>query len=108
MTFATPSIAIETWRELSQFEQFVLTLTSSLQTTEPDAPAATAEQIETALEAIGTAFGADECTLVTYDAHGKVSLAGSWAASPHEPARPRISQRCRGCCSASSAARSSL
>ena len=88
MTFATPSIALETWRELSQFEQFALTLTSSLQLTDPDAPAATTEQLEAALESIGTAFGADECTLVTYDAHGKVSLAGSWAAPPHEPCTP--------------------
>ena len=87
-TFAPPAIALETWRELSQFEQFALTLTSSLQMTEPDATAVTTEQLEAALESIGTAFGADECTFVTYDAHGKVSLAGSWAAPPHQPCTP--------------------
>jgi transcriptional regulator with GAF, ATPase, and Fis domain len=85
MTFATPLVALETWRELSPFEQFAMSLSSLCRTVEPDSPDAAAEQLETALEAIGTAFGADECTLVTYEAHGKASVAGSWAAPPHEP-----------------------
>ena len=85
MTFATPLVALETWRELSPFEQFAMSLSSLCRTGEPDTPDAAAEQLEAALEAIGTAFGADECTLVTYEAHGTASVAGSWAAGPHEP-----------------------
>ena len=85
MTFTTPSVALETWREISPFEQFSMSLSSLFRTIEPDTPDAATAQLEAALEAIGVAFGADECTLVTYEAHGKASVIGSWAASPHEP-----------------------
>jgi transcriptional regulator with GAF, ATPase, and Fis domain len=85
MTFATPPVALEPWREISSFEQFTMSLSALFRRIEPDAPEAVAAQIETALEAIGTAFRADECTLVTYDANGETAVAGSWAASPREP-----------------------
>src|SRR5688500_1748877 len=85
MTFATPLVALETWRELTAFEQFAMSLSSLFRTIEPDTPDAVTMQLEAALEAIGTAFGADECTLVSYEAHGKATVAGSWAARPHEP-----------------------
>ena len=84
MTFATPPIVLEPWREIGSFEQFAMSLSTLLRRIEPDAPDITA-QLETALEMIGTAFGADECTLVTYDTSGETAVAGSWAASPHEP-----------------------
>jgi formate hydrogenlyase transcriptional activator len=85
MTFATPPVALEPWREISSFEQFAMSLSALFRRIEPDAPEAVAAQLETALEAIGTAFRADECTLVTYDANGETAVAGSWAASPREP-----------------------
>ena len=84
MTFATPPVTLEPWRELSAFEQFAMSLSSVLRKSEPDQPEAAAAPIEAALEAIGTAFGADECTLVAYDTHGEASVAGSWAAGPHD------------------------
>jgi transcriptional regulator with GAF, ATPase, and Fis domain len=77
-------VALEPWRELSSFEHFAMSLSSLFRKVEADEPDAIAAQLEKALEAIGTAFGADECTLVTYDAHGEASVAGSWAASPRD------------------------
>ena len=85
MTLATPPVVLEPWREISSFEQFAMSLSTLLRRIEPDAPDTASEQLETALETIGTAFGADECTLVTYDTYGETAVAGSWAASPHEP-----------------------
>jgi transcriptional regulator with GAF, ATPase, and Fis domain len=80
MASITPAIALEPWRELSPFEQFAMSLSSLSCTFEGDE---TADRLTGALEAIGTAFGAEECTLVTYGAHGEASLAGSWATRPH-------------------------
>jgi formate hydrogenlyase transcriptional activator len=85
MTFATPLVALEPGRDLTSFEQFAMSLSASFRRVEADEPDAAAAPLETALEAIGTAFSADECTLVTYDAHGEPSVAASWGASSHEP-----------------------
>ena len=82
MAFMNPVIALEPWRELSPFEQFAMSLSSLSCTFEPDEAS---ERLTSALEAIGMAFGADECTLVTYGAHGEPCLTGSWAPRPHVP-----------------------
>jgi formate hydrogenlyase transcriptional activator len=85
MTFPTPLVALEPWRDLSSFEQFAMSLSALFRRIEADEADAAAAPLETALEAIGTVFNADECTFVTYDAHGDASVAGSWGASSHEP-----------------------
>ena len=85
MTSANPLVTLEPWRELTAFEQFAMSLSSLFRKSEPDQPDAAAAPLDSALEAIGTAFGADDCTLVTYDAHGEAAVTGAWAASPHEP-----------------------
>ncbi len=85
MTFATPLVALEPSRDLTSFEQFAMSLSSLFRRIEADEADAAVAPLETALEAIGTVFNAEECTLVAYDAHGDASVAGSWGASSHEP-----------------------
>ena len=81
MSFITP-VALELWRECGPFEQFAMSLSSSFRTFEPDTAD---EQLTGALEAIGVAFGADECILITYGPRGEAALVTAWAARPHEP-----------------------
>src|SRR4029079_2123017 len=82
MAVMNPVTTFEPWRELSPFEQFAMSLSSLSCAFEPDEAS---ERLTSALEAVGMAFAADECTFVTYGAHGEPCLAGSWTLGSHTP-----------------------
>src|SRR5262245_10785402 len=44
------------------------------------------EVVARAVEEVGTAFGADECTLIAFGERGATKVVRSWAASPQTPA----------------------
>jgi formate hydrogenlyase transcriptional activator len=76
------AVAPESELTLYPFEQLAISLSSSFSALAADEGG---EQLPGALEAIGTAFGADECTLVAYRGGGEAVVTGSWAAPPHQP-----------------------
>jgi transcriptional regulator with GAF, ATPase, and Fis domain len=67
---------------LHPFERLALSVSSFFSTLEADeADGAVAR----ALEEVGTTFGVDECTFVSYGDRGTVRVVRSWAQSPHTP-----------------------
>ena len=68
--------------DLHPFERLAVTLSSSFSSLQPDEVEAS---VGSALEEIGTTFGADECTLIAYLDRGSAAVVRSWAMSPHAP-----------------------
>jgi formate hydrogenlyase transcriptional activator len=77
---AFPSSRPESEQDVPPFERLAIRLSSSFSVLQ-------AEDVDTsvlwALEEIGTAFDADECTLIAYGHGGSASVVQSWAVQPH-------------------------
>ena len=67
---------------LHPFERLALSVSSFFSTLEADEAD---EAVARALEEVGTTFGVDECTFVSYGDRGTVRVVRSWAQSPHTP-----------------------
>jgi len=68
--------------DLQPFERLAVTLSTSFSSLQQDEVEAS---VGSALEGIGTAFNADECTLIAYQDRGSAAVVRSWAISPHSP-----------------------
>jgi hypothetical protein len=68
--------------DLQPFERLAVTLSSSFSSLQYDEVEAC---VGSALEEIGTTFGADECTLISYRDRGTAAVFRSWATAPHPP-----------------------
>jgi formate hydrogenlyase transcriptional activator len=66
--------------DLHPFEGLAIRLSSSFSVLQTED---VATSVAWALEEIGAAFGADECTLIAYGDGASVSVVQSWAAPPH-------------------------
>ena len=82
MDTETHSPPLDLSRDLRGFERLAISLSSSFSALDPDDAN---DQIAHALEAVGAAFGAEECTLVLYRGRDDAQVTGSWAAVPREP-----------------------
>jgi transcriptional regulator with GAF, ATPase, and Fis domain len=76
------SARTESGQDLPPYEQLTMALSSSFCALDADDVPG---QLTRALAEIGATFGADECTLVAYEARGEASVTESWAAPPREP-----------------------
>jgi transcriptional regulator with GAF, ATPase, and Fis domain len=70
-------------QDLQPFERLAVSLSSCCSRLEADDAD---EVLARAVEEIGTAFGADECTLIAFGERGATKVVRSWAAGPQMPA----------------------
>ena len=72
--------------DLHPFERLAVSLSSSCSRLEADD---VDDVVARAVEEIGAAFGADECTLIAFGERGAAKVVRSWAANPQVPSQRR-------------------